>query len=284
MSEQTDGFTMQKTEKKQSRLLKIGGPLLVFLSAFLIGILIFLPTGELAEIALKYLARSGTRIETGSINPALNGSFTAESVEIPHPEDETRIALVEGDVDTTEILFSDRLKMQVKLTGLTVKRGALKIGGGIWNLKADINGVSKNRSQWKGSLSLKGQGMMINYLEPVPMLNTTITARVLSLEGNFALDRNRVNIQRLQAVSDLAEIIVQGQASLVQNGPLNLEVAVIPTKNFYEKYKEQGVRQVLEAFGILQADGRIQLQVQGTTANPSVKPVKAVQQAPAVTP
>ena len=267
--EETEETEVIESENRWKRL----GPISAGMFSFLLGIVYFLPIESLAREALKIINKSGVEIKAGDISLSLAGNIQLKEVEAPidakdsQKEKKVKIKDISGDISVLSFLFSDSLQFQTVISGLELAAHPVEIRGGFWEAETNIQDIKKKKDIWKGNLKITGSQVQVYYNEELPIVEkfATLLDKII-LEGNLKDNTFYVTKAVLEGADLKAEIT--GNIRLMKQPVLNTLLTVTPSDSFYERYKEMGLKDMIQSMGFLNPEGKIEIDLTGNMNAP----------------
>src|SRR5262249_31912487 len=123
-----------------------------------------------------------------------------------------------------------------------------------------------------GMLTIQAESAQLTYKEQkylkeevvIPFLKITLKLR--AQQNQFAIDTG-------EAMGRLVNAQLRGSIIVAAQTELNLNIILKPTNEFYEKYQDKDPKTLLQIAGVLQSDGRIEINIRGTLAQPTIEVV-----------
>jgi hypothetical protein len=264
----------------QTKLKRIT-PFLAGLAAFVVGLIWFAPLEAYTLLALRQLAASGYHVEVGELSISPFGSYKVESLKIPLAGDSDKqgilkIAEAKGRVALLSMLLGDKYD-------LTTEAVILSFAKGDFSLRIDSLEINSLLEQTKsggtgkllsGTINLEATSAQVTYKEN-RYLKEDIVVPFLKIVLKARAQQNQITIETGEAMGRLVTAQLRGSLSLGQQTELNLNLIIKPTEEFYQKYQDKDPKTLLRFANILQDDGRIELNIKGSIAQPVITPVTA---------
>ncbi len=246
--------------------------------AFIFGLIWFLPLNQLAREALTRMSPESLNVELGDIRLGVLGGYDITNLRLASESGDTSFVLsipsATGRLSLWGLLLGN-FNFKSELQGLQIKKGVMKISGGVWSLQSSISGIRKSASAFKGDAEISASSFLFVYDEPLPMLDETLEIPVAALKLQGKVDQGVFKIQSGALDSRLAKVSISGSAGLSPSAPLDIGIVITPTEELFQKYQDKGLREILKSFKLLQADGRIQFQLSGTVSRPVFRSLSA---------
>ncbi|MDH5717744.1 MAG: hypothetical protein OEZ22_08900 [Spirochaetia bacterium] len=268
-AQENDG---EEIVKKKSWYKKLG-PLFAGIVSFLFGMLYFLPLDSIAEQGLNNINKTGTDISVSNIALTLGGNFNIENIEIPLDKgasediNEIKVKDISGDISVLKFLFSDKLSLEAQINGLIFQMASLIIKGGAWDIESMLENVTKKQDLWLGEIRLNGSQVQASYKE-LPMIGKEFETLFDKVYLDGILKDNIFQIKKALIEGADAKINITGNIKFTSQGAVNCMVTIMPAPALFERYKEDGIKELIQAMGYLQPDGSIQITLTGTLKNP----------------
>ncbi|MBS0616564.1 MAG: type II secretion system protein GspN [Spirochaetes bacterium] len=271
-----------ESEKSLLNRLRRFLPYAVGVGAFILGLVIFAPIEAYAYLALRQLSATGVRVDVEELKLSPFGRFSAESIKIPLGGEQDKqhsfqIAELTGRIALLDALMSDKFDATADATIISFAKGDFK-------LKIDTLEIISKLEQSKsggthktmsGSVSLQGESAQATYREN-KFLKEDIVLPFLKIILKLRAQQNNFQIETCEAIGRLINAQVKGTFSVGQQTDLNLNIILKPTEEFYQKYQDKDPKTLLKFAGVLQDDGRIEINVRGPLAQLVIETVKAV--------
>lgn len=255
-------------ESGRSKIWRRLSYVLVGALSFMIGSFLFLPLDKLFQYGLQKVREAGYPVSVEKADLTLGGKFMLERVSYNFTspggmQESMKAAYVDGSVGIKELALNGGAKLKFTAGGVRVPYDKLLLSGGTWELDGDITNVNKTQDQWDGPLLIKGSDIIVRYDEYETMI------RQMELNGKFTggsfhIDPSEIN-------STIAKLVIQGSVQTGGARSVNLHIVVLTEALFSEKYPE--LQGLLQAIGVMQPNGKIELRILGTVNNPRVEPV-----------
>lgn len=268
-----------EAERSLAHTLKRIAPYAAGLAAFLFGLLIFAPLEAYAYIALRQFGSGGTHIDIGELSLSVFGKFKAQSIKVPLSGDSEKggvlkIAEAKGRTSLFGILSGDKYDAKAEAIILSFSKGDFGLKVDSLELVSELTQTKSGGTTkaMNGTISLQAEAAQVTYRENkylkeeivVPFLKIVIKARA---------QQNNIQIETGEAMGRLLNVQMRGSLSVGNQTDLNLNLTLKPTNEFYEKYQDKDLRTLLKFANLLHEDGRIELNIRGTLAQPVVEPV-----------
>jgi type II secretion system protein N len=265
-------------DKSWQKTLKRIAPFAAGFTAFILGLLIFAPLESYAYLALRQLGATGVHVEIGELKLSTFGKFKAQSIRIPlgnsgDNQAALKIAEAKGNIGLVAAL-RDKYNGKAEAVILSFSKGDIDLKIDSLEITADLEqkksgGTTKALN---GTISLQATAAKVAYKEN-KYLHEEIVVPFLQIVLKLRVQNNIIAIETGEAMGRLVNAQIKGSITLGPQTELNLNLLLQPTDEFYQKYQDKDPKTLLRFAGVLQDDGRIELNIKGTLAQPSIQAV-----------
>ncbi len=253
---------------------------------FILGLMVFFPSGMIIEKLLKTLEKEGHFIEfNGSGLSPLTGSVTLENVR--YSSDRFPVtgvfSRVKASVSLLALAARDKLDSKIGIKNPVIEIAGktgfekIQIMRGEMAAKAEATQLSKFPAASSGSFDLQYSGGKI-HITGIPMLGSlTATIHALTAEGTLAKGFIQLTSGKTILRSNLARVTASGRIPVLKNGAYDVRILVLLQEEFFTEMQESAgvdARMLLNTMGYLSPAGEITLHVTGLINSPSVKILK----------
>ncbi|MCX7632581.1 MAG: type II secretion system protein GspN [Turneriella sp.] len=268
-----------------TRLKKIT-PFLSGLLAFLIGLIWFAPLESYAVLALRHAAASGYHIEFSDLSLSVFGNYHIEGIKIPLGSDsekpgQIKIAEAKGRAALFGIFLGEKYEFSAEALICSLSKGDFTLKIDSLQLKSNLEAQKSGGTEklLSGPLELEAEAAQISYKE-TRFLKEDIVIPFLKIVLKAQARQNQIAIETGEAIGRLVNAQLRGTVTVGPQPELNLVLTLKPTEEFYQKYQDKDPKTLLRIANVLHDDGRIELKIRGSLAQPVVEPVPAAKTQP----
>jgi len=262
----------------------LAGPIFTGIFFFITGLIIFFPKDDIFQSILAKARFQGYPVYIDKTSISLTGNYEFERFSydlkssLTSNENQIKMAYMNGHLSFWSLLFDNTIDFEQTARGVFVPLDVATFSGGDWNFLANLENVKDGMDKISGKLNIGILNSMVKIPLSLPVvlpgIGDSIQTNIRRGNLNGRLQTGALIFDISEIDSDLARVIIQGRILLNNQNQINLQVIIFPTQQFFEL--SPGIKELLENFGYLQKDGKIELMISGTPAKLQTRPVQVL--------
>ena len=253
-------------------------PYVVGFVSFLIGLILFLPTDDLAVEFLNVADLGQGPAQSDSISISIWGGVDVKNFSLNLPpllgsnaqaggKNSVKVSLIQGDLSFLSLLLLDSLTSKIKFSNFELNLTSdlpLSLRGEAIQIIFEGDGLVKDPKSAKGKLQMNGLNFIGNYEGIIPGVGEKLGSFLISnIVGEMKLKSNVLLIQELSIDSPLFQATADGVLDLSRSSNRTKLTLTLEPKGFLQKYAENNLDFVLKEMGVLHDDGKMFYECRG---------------------